>query len=197
MTKLFTIFAITLAMATPAFGQFFTNFSSLPANNGAPIVISNGGINATFGTPGTVGFFNNGSLYVGSNRAYVVGAGQSTNITLDVDAIVTANGRNSNGEITGGASSTVPGNTTLGVGDGSISSFDASGTLLETFTFSNAFTDFNFTGPVRSLTLTNNSSEADSFAVLSSLSATAVPEPTSGVVIAGLACLFGLRRRRN
>ena len=153
---------------------------------------------ASFGSPGEIVFFNNGALYSTSNRAFAVDGGQTAEISFNVLSDVTVTGRDSDGQTTGGASTTVPGGTTLGTAIGSIEAFDIDGNSLGNFEFTEGgFTSDSFTGVSR-LEL-SNAGPAGSFALLGSIQAqafAAVPEPSS-VAVLGLASLMLFRRKRN
>ncbi len=190
--------AVCLLISGSAFGQSTTNFVGLTANNSTTQNIDLGGINAAFENPGVIAFFNRGAFYDGSNRAFAVGAGSSADIIFSSAVSVTGTGRDTIGDLTtGGSSSTVAPNTLLGIADGTISAFDASDTLLGSFNLNDGgFTGFSFSGPVTRLTVANNSNAADSFALIGQISVTAVPEPSTGLVVLGSLTLFGIRRRR-
>ena len=152
---------------------------------------------ASFDSPGEIVFFNNGQLYDGSNRAFAVDGGQTAVISFNVLSDVTVTGRDSDGQTTGGASTTVPGGTTLETAVGSIEAFDIDGNSLGNFEFTEGgFTSDSFTGVSR-LEL-SNTGPTGSFALLGSIQAqaAAIPEPSS-VAVLGLASLMLFRRKRN
>lgn len=159
---------------------------------------NNSNFSLTFGSPGEIVFFNNGGLYDVSNRAFAVDGGQTSTITFSSLADVTVSGRDTNGNLTGGASTTVPGGTILGAAVGTVEAFGASNNSLGVFNFTDTgFTDSNpFIGATR-LELTNTG-PVGSFAILGSINAqaSAVPEPGSAAVL-GLAGLTLLRRKRS
>ena len=142
-------------------------------------------------------FFNNGQLYDSSNRAFAVDGGQTAEISFNVLSDVTVTGRDSDGQTTGGTSTTVPGGTTLETAVGSIKAFDIDGNSLGNFEFTEGgFTGDSFTGVSR-LEL-SNTGPTGSFALLGSIQAqaAAIPEPSS-VAVLGLASLMLFRRKRN
>ena len=152
---------------------------------------------ASFDSPGEIVFFNNGQLYDGSNRAFAVDGGQTAVISFNVLSDVTVTGRDSDGQTTGGSSTTVPGGTELGTATGTIEAFDIDDNSLGNFSFTEAgFTSDSFTGVSR-LEL-SNAGPTGSFALLGSIQAqaAAIPEPSS-VAVLGLASLMLFRRKRN
>ena len=152
---------------------------------------------ASFDSPGEIVFFNNGQLYNSSNRAFAVDGGQTAEISFNVLSDVTVTGRDSDGQTTGGTSTTVPGGTTLETAVGSIEAFDIDGNSLGNFEFTEGgFTGDSFTGVSR-LEL-SNTGPTGSFALLGSIQAqaAAIPEPSS-VAVLGLASLMLFRRKRN
>ena len=185
-----------------AFAQIQTSFSTgdgfTTGDSGFTLTDANdAAFSATFGSPGEIVFFNNGQLYNSSNRAFAVDGGETSSISFSTLADVTISGRDSNGQTTGGASTTVPGGTTLGTAIGSVEAFDLANNSLGVFNFTEAaFTSSSFTGVSR-LDL-SNAGGAGSFALLGSIDAqaAAVPEPSSAIVL-GLGGLLLLRRKRN
>lgn len=152
---------------------------------------------ASFDSPGEIVFFNNGQLYDSSNRAFAVDGGQTAEISFNVLSDVTVTGRDSDGQTTGGTSTTVPGGTTLETAVGSIEAFDIDDNSLGNFEFTEGgFTGDSFTGVSR-LEL-SNTGPTGSFALLGSIQAqaAAIPEPSS-VAVLGLASLMLFRRKRN
>ena len=152
---------------------------------------------ASFDSPGEIVFFNNGQLYNSSNRAFAVDGGQTAEISFNVLSDVTVTGRDSDGQTTGGASTTVPSGTTLETAVGSIEAFDIDGNSLGNFSFTEGgFTGDSFTGV--SLLELSNTGPTGSFALLGSIQAqaAAIPEPSS-VAVLGLASLMLFRRKRN
>lgn len=152
---------------------------------------------AVFNAPGEIVFFNNGSLYDSSNRAFAVDGGDTAEISFSSAADVLVSGRDTDGQTTGGSSTTVPGGTTLATAIGSIEAFDIDDNSLGNFNFTEAgFTSESFTGVSR-LEL-SNTGPIGSFAILGSITAqaAAVPEPSSAAVL-GLAGLMLLRRKRH
>lgn len=195
--------AICCLLSAHAYGQINTNFSGsqIGLQNFTLTDPNDPGFNATFGAPGEIAFFQNGSLYNGGNRAFAVGGNQTANIIFNVLADVTVAGRDTNNQTTGGASQTVPGGTTLGLANGSIEAFDASNNSVGLFTLGQAgFTSNTFSGPVARLEVTN-AGPVGSFALLGSINAqaseVAVPEPGSAAVLALLGMGYGFRRRRS
>lgn len=157
------------------------------------------GFSATFGAPGEVVFFNNGSLYNGSNRAYGVAAGQTSIINFNQAANVSVDVLDTNQQVTGGSTAgTVAPGSTLTLADGTIEGFDAAGASVGSFTITESgFANFAFSAPVTSLQL-SNAGEAGSFSLLGTINASAaVPEPSCGLLMTGLAGLVSLRRRRR
>lgn len=200
MKKLILMLAVCCLYAAPAFGQINTNFAGGTIGNQDFTLTdpNDASFSALFGAPGEIGFFNNGQLYDGGNRAFVVAAGQTANITFSSLADVIVTGRDTNGQVTGGASQTVAGGTTLGLADGTIEAFDANNNSVGVFTLGEAaFTSNTFTSPVLRLEV-SNAGAADSFALLGSITAqaTAVPEPSSAIVLSSLAGLMFIRRKR-
>ena len=205
MTRLLTAAIITCftcflgVSSANAQGSLSTNFSGDTINNSGFTESGTFGFDATFAAPGQVFFFNNGSLYNGSNRAYGVGAGQTSTITFNqIAQSVTFTGLDTNGQVTGGspAGSVAPG-TTLNLADGTVTALDAAGGSLGSFTIGQSgFTGTTFNGPISSLQI-SNAGAAGSFSLLGNISATAVPEPSSAILMTGLAGLFSLRRRRR
>ena len=200
MKKLLGALAVCFLMATTAFGQINENFSGF-AIGGADFTLTDPndpGFSATFGAPGEAGFFNDGSLYIGSNRAFVVDGGNTSSIQFNTLADISISGRDTNGELTGGASVTVPGGVALGSAIGTAEAFDASNNSLGVFNFTEgAFSSFTFDGVDR-LDI-SNTGPVGSFALLGQITAqaTAVPEPCSSTLLCGLAGVAFLRRRRN
>ena len=206
MTRLLTAAIITcftcllgVSSVNAQVGTLSTNFLGDTTGATGFTELGTFGFDATFAAPGQVVFFNNGSLYNGSNRAYGVGAGQSSTITFNQTASsVTVFGLDTSTQQTGASpNGTVPANTTLTLADGSITAFDAAGGSLGSFTIGQTgFSSFTFNGPIASLQVSNAGADG-SFSLLGDISATAVPEPSSGILMAGLAGLFSLRRRRR
>jgi len=201
MTKLLTFAMITFAFAvSSANAQFSTNFAGDQIGNSDFTEADGNGFSALFDSPGEVVFFNNGSLYDASNRAFGVAGGQTSTISFSQAANVSVSGLDTNGQVTGGSpAGTVAPGSTLSLANGSIEAFDSAGGSLGVFTLTEGgFTNFDFSGPVSSLELTN-AGPVGSFSLLGSISASAatVPEPSSGILLAGLASLVSLRRRRN
>ena len=199
-TAIITCFTCLLGVSSAnAQGTLSTNFAGDPINNSGFTEVGTFGFDATFAAPGQVFFFNNGSLYNGSNRAYGVGAGQTSTITFNqIAQSVTFTGLDTNGQVTGGspAGSVAPG-TTLNLADGTVTALDAAGGSLGSFTIGQSgFTGTTFNGPISSLQI-SNAGAAGSFSLLGNISATAVPEPSSAILMTGLAGLFSLRRRRR
>ena len=200
MKKIIATLAVCCLFAAPAFGQISTNFASMQIGLQDFTLTdpNDSAFTAAFASPGEIGFFNNGSLYNGGNRAFVVGSSQTASIIFSTLADVTISGLDTDGQVTGGASQTVAGGTTLGLADGSVEAFDANNNSVGVFTFGEAgFTSNTFTSPVLRLDITNNGPD-DSFALLGSINAqaTAVPEPGSAMVL-GLASLLLIRRKRS
>ena len=206
MTRLLTAAIITcftcllgVSSVNAQVGTLSTNFFGDTTGATGFTELGTFGFDATFAAPGQVVFFNNGSLYNGSNRAYGVGAGQSSTITFSqIAQAVTISGLDTNGQTTGGspAGSVAPGSV-LNLADGTIQAFDAAGGSLGSFTIGQTgFSSFTFNGPIASLQVSNAGADG-SFSLLGDISATAVPEPSSGILMAGLAGLFSLRRRRS
>ena len=203
MTKLFTFAIVTFCLAvTSANAQISTNFF----NNSAPGIFTGNsnfsltdanGFSALFGAPGEIVFFQNGSLYNASNRAFGVDGGQTSVINFNQAADLTLSGLDTNGQTTGGAGAVTLPNATLGLAVGTIEGFDAAGSSLGSFSITEGgFTNFSFNN-VSSLQL-SNTGPTGSFSLIGDISATpsSVPEPTSGILMAGLLGLVSLRRRR-
>ena len=197
-----TLIACCLFSAS-AFAQIDTRFSTgdgfVTGDTGFDFTApTDSSFTASFGSPGEIVFFNNGVLYNSSDRAFAVGGGQTAEISFNVLSDVTVFGRDSDGQTTGGTSTTVPGGTTLGTADGSIEAFDIDGNSLGNFEFTEGgFTSDSFTGVSR-LEL-SNTGPIGSFALLGEIEAqaiAAVPEPSS-VAVLGLASLMLFRRKRN
>ena len=151
MKKLILMLAVCCLYAAPAFGQINTNFAggTIGNQNFTLTDPNDASFTALFGAPGEIGFFANGALYDGGNRAFVVAAGQTANITFSSLADVIVTGRDTNGQVTGGASQTVAGGTTLGLADGTIEAFDANNNSVGVFTLGEAaFTSNTFTSPL-------------------------------------------------
>ncbi len=200
MKNLIATFAVCCLFAAPAFGQIDTNFvgSQIGLQDFTLSDPNDSAFTATFSSPGEIGFFNNGSLYDGGNRAFVVGGSQTADIIFSSLADVTISGRDTDGQTAGGASQTVPGGTVLGLADGSVEAFDANNNSVGVFTFGEAgFTSNTFTSPVLRLEVSNAGAEG-SFALFGSIvaSASAVPEPSSAMVLS-LAGLLLVRRKRS
>ncbi len=197
-----TLIACCLFSAS-AFAQIDTRFSTgdgfATGATGFDLTDPNdSSFTASFGSPGEIVFFNNGALYSTSNRAFAVDGGQTAEISFNVLSDVTVTGRDSDGQTTGDASTTVPGGTELGTAIGTIEAFDIDGNSLGSFDFTEAgFTSDSFTGVSR-LEL-SNAGPTGSFALLGEIQAqafAAVPEPSS-VAVLGLASLMLFRRKRN
>ena len=157
------------------------------------------GLSAIFNAPGEVLFFNNGSLYDSSNRAFGVAAGQTSTISFNQAANVSVDVLDTNGQTTGQSpAGSVPPGSVLGLADGTIEGFDAAGTSVGTFTIGESgFSNFTFSAPVSSLQL-SNAGAAGSFSLLGTISATAaVPEPSCVFLMTSLAGLVSMRRRRR
>ena len=199
MKKLILMLAVCCLYAAPAFGQINTNFAGGTIGNQDFTLTdpNDASFSALFGAPGEIGFFANGALYDGGNRAFVVAAGQTANITFSSLADVIVTGRDTNGQ-TANSGATIAAGTTLGLADGTIEAFDANNNSVGVFTLGEAaFTSNTFTSPVLRLEV-SNAGAADSFALLGSITAqaTAVPEPSSAIVLSSLAGLMFIRRKR-
>lgn len=202
MKHVFSTLILCCLFSASAFAQINTSFSTgdgfATGDTGFTLTDPNdAAFSAIFNSPGEIVFFNNGQLYDGSNRAFAVDGGQTSSINFSSLADVIVSGRDSNGQTTGGASTTVPGGTVLGTAVGSIEAFDLGNNSLGTFNFTEGgFTTDSFIGVSR-LELTNTGG-AGSFALLGSINAqvSAVPEPGSAAIL-GLAGLMLIRRKRS
>ena len=202
MKHVFSTLILCCLFSASAFAQIDTSFSTgdgfATGDTGFTLTDPNdAAFSAIFNSPGEIAFFNNGQLYDGSNRAFAVDGGQTSSINFSSLADVIVSGRDSNGQTTGGASTTVPGGTVLGTAVGSIEAFDLGNNSLGTFNFTEGgFTTDSFIGVSR-LELTNTGG-AGSFALLGSINAqvSAVPEPGSAAIL-GLAGLMLIRRKRS
>lgn len=202
MKHVFSTLILCCLFSASAFAQIDTSFSTgdgfATGDTGFTLTDPNdAAFSAIFNSPGEIVFFNNGQLYDGSNRAFAVDGGQTSSINFSSLADVIVSGRDSNGQTTGGASTTVPGGTVLGTAVGSIEAFDLGNNSLGTFNFTEGgFTTDSFIGVSR-LELTNTGG-AGSFALLGSINAqvSAVPEPGSAAIL-GLAGLMLIRRKRS
>ena len=202
MKHVFSTLILCCLFSASAFAQIDTSFSTgdgfATGDTGFTLTDPNdAAFSAIFNSPGEIVFFNNGQLYDGSNRAFAVDGGQTSSINFSSLADVIVSGRDSNGQTTGGASTTVPGGTVLGTAVGSIEAFDLENNSLGTFNFTEGgFTTDSFIGVSR-LELTNTGG-AGSFALLGSINAqvSAVPEPGSAAIL-GLAGMMLIRRKRS
>ena len=202
MKHVFSTLILCCLFSASAFAQIDTSFSTgdgfATGDTGFTLTDPNdAAFSAIFNSPGEIVFFNNGQLYDGSNRAFAVDGGQTSSINFSSLADVIVSGRDSNGQTTGGASTTVPGGTVLGTAVVSIEAFDLGNNSLGTFNFTEGgFTTDSFIGVSR-LELTNTGG-AGSFALLGSINAqvSAVPEPGSAAIL-GLAGLMLIRRKRS
>ena len=175
MKHVFSTLILCCLFSASAFAQIDTSFSTgdgfATGDTGFTLTDPNdAAFSAIFNSPGEIVFFNNGQLYDGSNRAFAVDGGQTSSINFSSLADVIVSGRDSNGQTTGGASTTVPGGTVLGTAVGSIEAFDLGNNSLGTFNFTEGgFTTDSFIGVSR-LELTNTGG-AGSFALLGSINA--------------------------